>query len=219
MSPGNQFIAGPVGRLDALYRPAETTTPPKGPAVAVICHPHPAHGGTMHNKVVYHIARGLMAAGLPTLRFNYRGVGLSEGAYDDGIGEQDDIHAAIDWAEAQHPGEKILVAGFSFGARFGLAVGLQRPSVTRLVGVGLAVRLLEGESLVGGDKPALFIHGDRDEFGPDSDVESLIAGWNAPAELRVFTGCGHFFDGRLAAVQATVESRALADSLSGVHRQ
>lgn len=211
------FIDGPAGRLEALYRPPEAPAPSCGPVAAVVCHPHPAHGGTMHNKVVYRIARGLMEAGLHTLRFNYRGVGLSEGAYDEGHGEQDDIVAAIDWLAERHPGAPLLVAGFSFGARFGLGVGLRHPAVSRLVGVGLAVRLLEGEALIGGSKPVLFVHGDRDEFGPWQDVEALMAGWNAPTELRVFPECGHFFDAKLAELQAVVRTRALADGLAGVH--
>lgn len=214
-----QFIDGPAGRIEALYRPAESAVPTTGPVAAVVCHPHPAHGGTMHNKVVYRIARGLMSAGLATLRFNYRGVGLSEGAYDEGIGEQDDIETAIDWLAAQHPGRSLLVAGFSFGARFGLAVGLRHPSVERVLGVGLAVRLLQGESLVGGSKPALFVHGDQDEFGSESDVESLLAGWNAQCELHILKGCGHFFDGRLVELQNLIQNRALASPLHGVHRE
>lgn len=220
MSPhGGQFFAGPAGRLEALYRPADAPVPEHGPVAAVVCHPHPAHGGTMHNKVAYRIARGLMAAGLATLRFNYRGVGLSEGAYDDGVGEQDDICAAIDWLSGTHPARSLVVAGFSFGARFGMAAGLRHPAVARVVGVGLAVRLLRGESLVGGTKPALLIHGSHDEFGAASDVEALLASWNAPTELHVLQGCGHFFDGRLAELQTLIQSRALAEPLGGVHRE
>lgn len=214
-----EFIDGPVGRLEALYRPAEAPVPTTGPIAAVVCHPHPAHGGTMHNKVVYRIARGLMSAGLVTLRFNYRGVGLSDGSYDEGVGEQADIASAIDWLAREHPGRTLLVAGFSFGARFGLAAGLRHPAVERLLGVGLAVRLLQGESLVGGAKPALFVHGDRDEFGSETDVEALLAGWNAPCELHIMKGCGHFFDGRLLEVQSLIQRRALASPFSGVHRE
>lgn len=213
------FIQGPVGRLEALYRPAEAPVPATGPVAAVVCHPHPAHGGTMHNKVVYRIARGLMSAGLATLRFNYRGVGQSEGKYDEGVGEQADVVSAIDWLAGQHPGRTLLVAGFSFGARFGLAAGLSHPAVERLVGVGLAVRLLQGESLVGGTKPVLFVHGDHDEFGSETDVEALLAGWNAPGELHIMKGCGHFFDGRLLEVQSIIQRRALHSPLSGVHHE
>ncbi|MBM4391062.1 MAG: alpha/beta hydrolase [Deltaproteobacteria bacterium] len=211
------WIPGPVGRLEVLYRPGEGAPPASGPQAAVLCHPHPAHGGTMHNKVVYWIARGLAQLGLATLRFNYRGVGLSEGSYDEGQGEQDDIHAAIDWLAAREEGAPLLLAGFSFGARYGLAVGLRHPAVARLVGVGLAVRLLEGHALVGGTKPALFVHGDHDEFGGFADVEALVAGWNAPAELRVLRRCGHFFEGQLPQVAEVIRDRALADGLSGVH--
>lgn len=211
------FIPGPAGRLESLYRPAEAPAPREGPVAAVVCHPHPAHGGTMHNKVVYWLARGLAQAGLPTLRFNYRGVGLSTGAYDEGVGESDDIVAAVDWLAAQHPGRPLLLAGFSFGARFGLAVGLHHPAVSRLLGVGLAVRLLHAQALVGGTKPVLFLHGDQDEFGGFDDVAALVAGWNAPAELRVLGGCGHFFNDRLPELADLVARRALANDLGGVH--
>ncbi len=216
MSPGS-FIPGPAGRLECLYRPGEGAPPVTGPVAAVVCHPHPAHGGTMHNKVVYWMARGLMRAGLATLRFNYRGVGLSEGKYDAGVGESDDIRAAVDWLSSETGHSPLLLAGFSFGARFGLAVGLEHPAVARLVGVGLAVRLLDAYALVGGGKPTLFVHGDRDEFGEAADVAALVAGWNAPAELRVLRGCTHFFDRRLDDLAEIVSTRALAEELSGVH--
>jgi alpha/beta superfamily hydrolase len=214
---GPLFLAGSAGRIEALFRPGEGAVPVEGPVAAVVCHPHPAHGGTMHNKVVYRIARGLMAAGLPTLRFNYRGVGLSEGRYDEGVGEQADVGVAINWLAGQYPGRTLLLAGFSFGARFGLAEGLVHPAVSRLVGVGLAVRLLHGEALVGGSKPVLFIHGDHDEFGSFADVEALAAGWNAPWELRVLRGCGHFFEGRLADVSDLIRDRAVANFAGRVH--
>ncbi len=211
------FLDGPSGPLEMLYRPPEGGRASHAPAAAVVCHPHPAHGGTMHNKVVYHAARGLLDAGLHVLRFNYRGVGLSAGAYDEGRGEKDDIRAAIDWLAEQHPGAPLLLAGFSFGARFGVEVGLQHPSVTRLVAIGLAVKLLGGETLVGGGKPALFLHGDQDEFGTHDDVLALAARWAAPAEVRIFRGCGHFFDGRLPDMQVAIRNNLSEPVAAGVH--
>lgn len=207
------FLPGPAGPLEMLYRPPEGVRAANAPIAAVVCHPHPAHGGTMHNKVVYNIARGLLDAGLHVLRFNYRGVGLSTGEYDEGRGEKLDIAAAIDWLAAQHPGEPLLLAGFSFGARFGLEVGLQHDAITRLIGVGLAVKLLGSDAIAGGRKPALFIHGDRDEFGTHDDVLQLAEGWRAPASVHIFKGCGHFFDGRLPDLQVAVSDN-LSDSVA-----
>lgn len=197
------FLPGPAGPLESLYRPPEGERPRGVPAAAVVCHPHPARGGTMHNKVVARVARGLGAAGLAVLRFNYRGVGMSAGRYDEGPGEREDIRAALDWLGARHDGP-LLLAGFSFGARHGLEVGLAHPRVERLIAVGLPVRALHAQVLVGGGKPTLFLHGERDELGPADEVVALAQGWNAPAEVVILRGVGHFFERRLGDVQSVV---------------
>lgn len=213
------FFDGPAGPLEMLYRGPDGERAPGVPVAAVVCHPHPAYGGTMHNKVVHAVARGLQEAGLHVLRFNYRGVGMSAGRYDEGVGETADIAAAVDWLAARHPGEPLAVAGFSFGARFGMEVGLAHPRVARLVGVGLAVRLLGGERLAGGEKPVLFVHGDRDEYGPVDDVLALARDWNAPAEVCVVSRCGHFFDRRLPEVQAELREGFARPPLTGVRNR
>lgn len=208
------FLAGPAGPLEMLYRGPEGDRAAGAPVAAVVCHPHPAFGGTMHNKVVYHLARGLMGAGLHVLRFNYRGVGLSAGRYDEGVGESADVRAALDWLAERHVGP-LLLAGFSFGARFGLPVGLAHPRVGRIVGVGLAVRMLAAEGLVG-DKPALFVHGEKDEYGAAGDVVALAERWTAPTEVLIFQGCGHFFDKRLGLLAERVGEWVSRAPRSGV---
>lgn len=202
------FLPGPAGRLEMLYRlPDPGVDAPAGrPAAALVCHPHPDHGGTMHTKVVYHLARGLRAAGLPTLRFNYRGVGLSDPGprADDADGERlerEDIRAAVRWLSERHPGQPLLLAGFSFGARYGLEVGLEEGAVAECLAVGLAVRLLAADRLRGGAKPTTFLHGDHDALGPLDDVRALAATWRGPAHVEVVRGADHFFEGHLDAVE------------------
>jgi alpha/beta superfamily hydrolase len=172
----------------------------------------------MHTKVVYEVARGLGAAGLHTLRFNYRGVGLSapgpRGEDPGGRQEREDIRAAVRWLAAKHPGASILLAGFSFGARYGLEIGLQEDAVVECLAVGLAVRLLASEVLAGGAKPTTFLHGDDDALGPLADVQALAATWRAPAQVEVIRGADHFFAGHLPAVREAARAVALGQ-LSG----
>ena len=143
------FLPGPAGRLESLiWSVAEN--PKRGvPLAAVVCHPHPLFGGTMHNKVVYQTAKTLHRFGLPVLRFNFRDVGLSEGSYDQGLGERDDVSAALDFLAAEYPGAPLLVAGFSFGSWVGLRVGCSDSRVTDLIGLGLPV----GDLWATGDFP------------------------------------------------------------------
>ena len=132
----NLFITGPAGRLEALLWTVPVTDPP---LVAVVCHPHPLFGGTMHNKVVYQAAKALHLRGIPVLRFNFRGAGLSEGVHDRGKGEQDDVRAALDYLGAEFPQTPILLAGFSFGSMVGLRVGCGDQRVSDLIGLGIPV--------------------------------------------------------------------------------
>src|ERR1700733_9637645 len=127
------FLSGPAGRLEALLEEPEEE--PLREA-ALVCHPHPQHGGTMHNKVVYRIARGLRRAGAVVLRFNYRGVNLSEGQYDHGIGEVEDARAALALLRSRYPSLPFSLAGFSFGSRIILKLGCEMPGVSRLIAVG-----------------------------------------------------------------------------------
>ena len=131
----NFFLSGPVGRLEAILWTPRADTPP--PLAALVCHPHPLFGGTMHNKVVFQAAKSIDALGIPVLRFNFRGAGLSAGVHDRGLGEREDVRTALQFLIAEFPGVPLLVAGFSFGSVVGLRVGCETPEVKELIGLGL----------------------------------------------------------------------------------
>jgi uncharacterized protein len=200
---GNLFIPGPVGKLEAIYKPAEPETAAVRHA-AVVCHPHPQHSGTMHNKVVFRAARALGMCGMPTLRFNFRGVGSSEGGYDEGQGERDDVRAALDWMAQTHPGAALVVAGFSFGSMVGLPVGCADPRVTHLVGIGVPVMKYRLTEVMSCTKPKLFVHGTLDEFGPMAQMNSWFADLPEPKQLVRIEGADHFFNGHLDEYMAAI---------------
>ena len=141
-------VFGSAGRLEALYRDLQDPA-----AVAVVCHPHPLGGGTLHNKVVFRAARGLEAANVATLRFNFRGVGASSGQHENGEGEQQDVQAAIDWCLRQHPGKKLLVGGFSFGAWVASRVACELPIVDAMFLIGTPVNKYDFTFLANCRKP------------------------------------------------------------------
>jgi alpha/beta superfamily hydrolase len=200
-------LRGPAGRIEALLNAGQ----PEAPYAAVVCHPHPLFGGTMHNKVVYHAMKALQAYGLPVLRFNFRGAGLSEGTHDNGHGERDDLRAALDWLHQEY-GRPILFAGFSFGASVGLRVCCGDPRVKGIAALGLPVRAGGREYhysfLAGCLQPKLFISGTNDEYGPQAEVEAAVATAAPPAKLVMVPGADHFFAGKLEPVQ-----RALSEWL------
>jgi len=187
-------LRGPAGQLEALLNSGSANAP----YAALVCHPHPAGGGTLHNKVVYHAMKVFTSFGLPVLRFNFRGVGLSQGEHDDGHGEQDDVRAALDWLDAGFH-RPILFAGFSFGAQVGLRACCGDARVVGLIGLGLPV-VAAGRDYTYGflprcTAPKLFLSGDHDEFGPH---EALTAVWqSAPEPKRAvwIAGADHFFQG------------------------
>ncbi len=189
-------LRGPAGRLEALLNTG-TEDPP---FAALVAHPHPLGGGTMHNKVVYHTAKALSSFGLPVLRFNFRGTGLSEGAHDDGRGEVEDVRAALDGLTALYPGKPILFAGFSFGSNVGLRACCGDPRIAGLIGIGLPVRAAgrdyHYEFLQGcGSVPKLFVSGDTDEFSPQGTLEAFLVTAPEPKELIWIAGADHFFAG------------------------
>lgn len=194
-----------AGRLEALYRELQD---PAG--VAVICHPHPLGGGTLHNKVVFRAARGLEHANIATLRFNFRGVGTSGGTHDNGEGEQADVTAAIDWALKKHPGKKLFVGGFSFGAWVASRVACETPAVDAMFLIGTPVNKYDFGYLRHCEKPMLFLHGTNDEHGDVSKVESLVQSVRN-AESVIVTGADHFFSKQIEVVEETL--RAWAEEL------
>ena len=200
---GNLFIPAPHGRLEAILK--EPAGEPKG--VGLVCHPHPLGGGTMHNKVVFRAAAGLVDAGLVTLRFNFRGVGASTGEHNEIEGGIEDVRAALDHLAAEYPGKPITLAGFSFGSRTGMAVGKDDDRVVRLITIGTPVDKYDDyEFLTEVRKPILFVHGDKDEFGALANLRALYerVAKNTDAELVVFEDCGHFFDDDLNALRSAV---------------
>jgi len=192
-----------AGRLEALYRELQD---PAG--VAVICHPHPLGGGTLHNKVVFRAARGLESANVATLRFNFRGAGASAGVHDEGEGEQEDVVAAIDWIVKYHPGKKLIVGGFSFGAWVASRVACEMPNVDALFLIGTPVNRYDFGYLRHCEKPMLFLHGTQDEFGDVSKLEKLIPTVRN-AESVIVTGADHFFTKQLDAVEETMRGWAV----------
>lgn len=185
-------LHGPAGRLEALLN-AGTPNPPYA---ALVCHPHPLGGGTLHNKVVYHAMKAFQSFGLPVLRFNFRGTELSEGEHDQGEGEQDDVRAALDWLDREF-GCPILFAGFSFGAYVGLRACCGHPRVAGLVALGIpahaAGRDYDYGFLRDCAQPKLFVSGDRDRFGPFAAVEAVVALARQPKELVWISTADHFF--------------------------
>jgi uncharacterized protein len=188
------FLEGPAGPLEALLW---TVSNPHPQSAALVCHPHPLFGGTMHNKVVYQAAKALHEAGMPVLRFNFRGAGLSQGVHDQGRGEQGDARAALDYLASAFAGAPILLAGFSFGACVGLRIGCVDSRVTRLIGLGIPLVRCDMTYLRECIKPKLFISGGNDEFGPRDQVEALYTALPEPKKLRIVEGVDHFFAGKL----------------------
>jgi uncharacterized protein len=193
---GNLFIPVAHGQLEAILKEPRQGSP-KG--VALVLHPHPLGGGTMHNKVVFRAAAALNDAGLTVLRINFRGVGQSTGVHDEGRGEQDDVRAGLDYLSQQYSGQRITLCGFSFGARVGLDVGIQDPRVEYLIGIGTPLEKYDFSFLSGCRKPLLLVHGEHDEYGDVEHLRKLAADLekNTPVRLVVVPGAAHFFDGGL----------------------
>jgi alpha/beta superfamily hydrolase len=181
------------------------------PLAAVVCHPHPLFGGTMHNKVVYQTAKTIHRFGLPVVRFNFRGVGLSEGTHDEGVGEKDDVLAVIDFLAGEYAGVPLLLAGFSFGSWVGLRAGCGDPRVTELLGLGLPVGNLDSRSfsyLDVCDKPKLLVSGEFDQFGPPNKLRAMVQQFpphvRENTKVAIVTGGDHFFTGHLAELDLAI---------------
>src|SRR5258705_2487055 len=194
---GNLFIPAPHGQLEGILKEPRDKSNIRG--VALVLHPHPVHGGTMHNKVVFRAAAALNDAGLVALRINFRGVGQSSGSHDEGRGEKEDVQAALDYLAEHYPWQEVSLAGFSFGSRVGLEVGISDARVVRLIGLGVPVSLYDVSFLQQCRKPILFVHGDHDEFGNVEDLKTMIS--KIPDEtlvqLVVVKDADHFFAGHL----------------------
>jgi len=199
------FLSGPSGRLEALLNQGTE----RAPYAALVCHPHPLYGGTLHNKVVFHTMKALHHFGLPVLRFNFRGTGLSHGEHANGVGEVEDVEVALDWL-ANEFHLPLILAGFSFGAVVGLAAACPDARVKAVIGLGLPVIPTDGNSydfrfLESCAKPKLFVSGARDQFGPIARLEEFLRSVPEPKKLVVIAGADHFFAGRLQELRQTIE--------------
>jgi len=200
------FIEGPVGKLEALLNAGTE----QATHAALVCHPHPIYGGTLHNKVVFHAMKALNRFGYPVLRFNFRGTGLSQGTHDRGDGEVDDVRTALDWLDGEFH-LPLIFAGFSFGAAVGLRAGCPDARVKAVIGLGLPVaaiddRTYDFEFLETCEKPKLFVSGDRDQFGPRPNLERVVASLPEPKKLAIIPGADHFFEGRLREMRDAIEA-------------
>jgi len=198
-------LDGPAGRLEALLNAGAADSA----YAALVCHPHPLYGGTLHNKVVFHAMKALNSFGFPVLRFNFRGTGLSHGEHDHGQGEVDDVRAALDWLDREFH-RPLVFAGFSFGAAVGLRAVCPDSRVRAAIGLGLPVAPIEDRTYDYGflsacTKPKLFVSGDRDQFGTPVQLKALVDSLPNPKELVLIAGADHFFEGRLREMRETVE--------------
>lgn len=198
------FVSGPAGRLEALLEEPEDGSPKEA---ALVCHPHPQHGGTMHNKVVYRIARGLRRSGCVVLRFNYRGVNLSEGVYDRGEGEMDDARAALAYLRGRYPDLPFTLAGFSFGSRIALRIGCAPDSSPRrVIAAGFPTIYQDRSYLDGCLVPRVFVQSTHDEFGPLNQFEPFIESLPEPKRLILIEAQDHFFGGALPELEEQIHS-------------
>jgi alpha/beta superfamily hydrolase len=198
-------LQGPAGRLEAILMQPET--PPV--AAAVVCHAHPLHGGMMHFKVIFRIAKALQNCGIAALRFNFRGVGLSAGSHDNGRGEQDDATAALDEMGRRYPGLPLLIGGFSFGSHMALRVAARDPRPVAALVLGFPVSSVPDRDFARAVRvPRLFVQGDSDQFGGRDAIGAWVATLPEPKQLSVVDGSDHFFNGHLDAVQGIVETWA-----------
>lgn len=197
------FIDGPAGRLEAILEaPAE-----REPAeAALVCHPHPLGGGTMHNKVVHRLARALRNSGCVVLRFNFRGVHLSHGTHDEGRGETEDARAALQFLRTRYPHLPFTLAGFSFGSRVSvrLAAAPEGPAPRRLILAGYPTVYKSHELLFSMRIPRIFIHSTTDEFGPRPDLEALYGRLWHPKQIHWVEAQDHFFAGALDEFETVV---------------
>lgn len=204
------FLDGPAGRLEALLNAGSANAT----HAALVCHPHPLYGGTLHNKVVFHAMKALNGFGFPVLRFNFRGTGLSAGEHASGVGEVGDVCTALAWLEREFflP---VIFAGFSFGAAVGLRAAYNDPGVTALIALGLPAIPLQAESeearvysfdfLRESTRPKLFVSGSRDQFAPPGTLEALVGTFAEPKKLVRIEAGDHFFEGRLREMRAAIE--------------
>lgn len=197
------FLSGPAGRLECLVDLPEAEL--QRAATAVICHPHPLHGGTMRNKVVTIIERSLRELGLATVRFNFRGVGESEGEFDEGRGELDDLMAVVEWVQRTRPSDDLWLAGFSFGAYISLKASQNLP-VQQMITIAPPVERYGFETLLPPNAPWLVVQGDEDDVVSADAVQKWADGLDQPPKLIIMEGASHFFHRRLMDLRGLIKN-------------
>ena len=200
------FLDGPAGQLEALLNSGGADAA----YAALVCHPHPVYGGTLHNKVVFHAMKALNNLGMPVLRFNFRGAGLSHGEHDHGAGEIDDVRTALDWLDREFH-LPIVFAGFSFGAAVGLRAAVPDARVPVLISLGTPISPVDNRSydyafLMSSTKPKVFVSGSRDQFATPAKLQGLVQSLPGPKKLVIIEAADHFFEGRLREMRETVEN-------------
>ena len=196
------LLAGPAGRLEALLEEPEDASPAQA---SVVCHPHPQHGGTMHNKVVYRLARGLRKAGCVVLRFNYRGVNLSEGQYGRGLGETEDARTVLDELRRRYPDLPLVMAGFSFGSRVALRLASREPAIERVIAVGFPTNTDERQFVYEVRAPKYFVQSTQDQFGPRDEFSRFYESVPEPKQLEWVEAEDHFFKNALDRFEGVIE--------------
>jgi hypothetical protein len=199
------FLNGPAGQLEALLNAGS----PDATHAGLVCHPHPEFGGTLHNKVVFHAMKALNSLGMPVLRFNFRGAGLSHGEHDHGMGEVDDVRTALDWLDQEFH-LPLVFAGFSFGAAVGLRAACPDARVSALISLGTPVspiddRFYDYDFLKTCAKPKLFVSGSRDQFASKPRLEAMVSSLPEPKKLVIIDAADHFFEGRLREMRDAIE--------------
>jgi uncharacterized protein len=194
------FIPGPEGELEGIF----SYVSKKVTHLAILCHPHPLYGGTMHNKVVYSLAMALNQIGYATVRFNFRGVGRSNGSFNHGIGEQRDVEAVIDHFHRAYPDAFIVIGGFSFGAKVGMLVGSRDERVSAMIGTGITVDVADFSFLDDYEKPKLIIQGANDQYGSVESIRAWFDKLPEPKKLVIIEGAVHLFDGKLTELKNAI---------------
>ncbi len=194
------FIPGPEGELEGIYSYVTRNVT----HLAILCHPHPLYGGTMHNKVIYTVAMALNQAGYATVRFNFRGVGRSQGSFNYGIGEQRDVEAVMDHFAQLYPEAVKVVGGFSFGAKVGLLAASRDERISAMIGVGVTVDVADFSFLIDSEKPKLIVQGSKDQYGSECAVQEWFAHLREPKRLVVIEDAVHLFDGKLSELKNAI---------------
>ena len=194
------IFTGPAGRIEGRYHPARQKNAP----IAIILHPHPQFGGTMNHQIIYQLYYAFVHRGFSALRFNFRGVGRSRGSFGDGIGEAEDVRAALDWMAATHPGVPLVHCGFSFGNAVGTPVAASDDRVDRLVCLGTPTKSFPFDRLADVPLLKLFVQGEHDEHGPLDELRVGLERVALPRELVVVRGGDHVVAGHLDEMECAI---------------